>query len=83
MNELGFDDVPVCMSKTFHSFSDDASKKGAPSGWELEISELYPSAGAGFVVALTADALTMPGLPSRPAAADMDIDEDGNIEGLF
>jgi formate--tetrahydrofolate ligase len=78
MNELGFDDVPVCMSKTFHSFSDDASKKGAPSGWELEISELYPSAGAGFVVALT-----MPGLPSRPAAADMDIDEDGNIEGLF
>jgi formate--tetrahydrofolate ligase len=83
MNDLGFDDVPVVMSKTFHSLSDDASKKGAPSGWELEISEVYPSAGAGFIVALTADALTMPGLPSRPAAADMDIDEDGNIEGLF
>jgi formate--tetrahydrofolate ligase len=83
MNELGFDDVPVVMSKTFHSLSDDASKKGAPTGWELEISEVYPSAGAGFIVALTADALTMPGLPSRPAAADMDIDEDGNIEGLF
>jgi formate--tetrahydrofolate ligase len=83
MEELGFDDVPVVMSKTFHSFSDDASKKGAPSGWELEISEVYPSAGAGFIVALTADALTMPGLPQRPAAADMDIDEDGNIEGLF
>jgi formate--tetrahydrofolate ligase len=83
MTELGFDEVPVCMSKTFHSFSDDASKKGAPEGWELEISEVYPSAGAGFIVALTADALTMPGLPQRPAAADMDIDEDGNISGLF
>jgi len=83
MADLGFGDVPVCMSKTFHSFSDDASKKGAPEGWELEISEVYPSAGAGFIVALTADALTMPGLPARPAAADMDIDEDGNITGLF
>jgi formate--tetrahydrofolate ligase len=83
MDELGFGDVPVVMSKTFHSFSDDATKKGAPSDWELEISEVYPSAGAGFLVALTADALTMPGLPQRPAAADMDIDEDGNISGLF
>jgi formate--tetrahydrofolate ligase len=83
MEELGFGDVPVCMSKTFHSFSDDASRKGAPEGWELEISEVYPSAGAGFVVALTADALTMPGLPARPAAADMDIDDEGNISGLF
>jgi formate--tetrahydrofolate ligase len=83
MEKLGFGDVPVCMSKTFHSFSDDASKKGAPTGWELEISEVYPSAGAGFIVALTADALTMPGLPARPAAADMDIDADGNITGLF
>ena len=83
MNELGFDDYPIVTSKTFHSLSDDASKKGAPEGWELEISEVYPSAGAGFLVALTADALTMPGLPARPAAADMDIDEDGNISGLF
>ena len=83
MNELEFDDYPVVMSKTFHSLSDDASKKGAPEGWELEISEVYPSAGAGFLVALTADALTMPGLPARPAAADMDIDGDGNISGLF
>jgi len=83
MAELGFDDVPVVVSKTFHSFSDDPSLKGAPTGWELEISELYPSAGAGFVVALTADALTMPGLPKRPAAADMDIDADGDISGLF
>jgi len=83
MEELGFDDMPVVMSKTFHSFSDDATRKGAPTGWELEISEVYPSAGAGFLVALTADALTMPGLPARPAAADMDIDADGNISGLF
>ena len=83
MTELGFDDYPGVMSKPFHSLSDDASKKGAPEGWELEISEVYPSAGAGFLVALTADALTMPGLPARPAAADMDIDEDGNISGLF
>jgi len=83
MEDLGFGDVPVCLSKTFHSLSDDASRKGAPSGWELEISEVYPSAGAGFLVALTADALTMPGLPADPAAADMDIDDDGNISGLF
>jgi formate--tetrahydrofolate ligase len=83
MADLGFDDVPVCMSKTFHSFSDDASAKGAPEGWKLEISEVYPSAGAGFLVALTADALTMPGLPARPAAADMDIEADGEITGLF
>ena len=83
MEDLGFGDVPVCMSKTFHSLSDDAAKKGAPTGWELEISEVYPSAGAGFLVALTADALTMPGLPADPAAADMDIDTDGNISGLF
>jgi formate--tetrahydrofolate ligase len=83
MEELGFGDSPVVMSKTFHSLSDDAAKKGAPTGWELEISEVYPSAGAGFLVALTADALTMPGLPRRPAAADMDIDDEGNITGLF
>jgi len=83
MEELGFDDVPVCLSKTFHSLSDDPSKKGAPSDWELEVRELYPSAGAGFLVALTGDVLDMPGLPAEPAAAGMDIDEDGNISGLF
>jgi formate--tetrahydrofolate ligase len=83
MEELGFDDMPVCLSKTFHSLSDDASKKGAPSGWELDVRELYPSAGAGFLVALTGDVLDMPGLPAEPAAAGMDIDEDGNITGLF
>ena len=83
MERLGFGDQPVCMSKTFHSLSDDATEKGAPTDWELEVTEVYPSAGAGFLVALTADALTMPGLPRRPAAADMDIDGEGNISGLF
>jgi len=83
MEELGYDDVPVCMSKTFHSLSDDPSKKGAPEDWTLEVKEVYPSAGAGFLVALTGDVLTLPGLPADPAAADMDIDSDGTVSGLF
>ena len=83
LTDHGFDDVPVCMSKTFHSLSDDASRKGAPEGWMLEINEVYPSAGAGFLVALTADVLTLPGLPSEPAAANMDVDDDGSVTGLF
>jgi formate--tetrahydrofolate ligase len=83
MERLGFEEYPVCLSKTFHSLSDDASEKGAPEDWTLEVREIYPSAGAGFLVALTGDVLTMPGLPADPAAADMDIDEDGNISGLF
>jgi formate--tetrahydrofolate ligase len=83
MEELGFGEFPVCLSKTFHSLSDDSSKKGVPTGWELEVREIYPSAGAGFLVALTGDVLTMPGLPKEPAAADMDIDDHGNISGLF
>ena len=83
LTRLGFDDVPICMSKTFHSLSDDASLKGAPEGWTLEINEIYPSAGAGFLVVLTADVLTLPGLPDDPAAAGMDIDSDGTISGLF
>lgn len=83
MEELELDDIPIVMSKTFHSFSDDPSKKGAPEGWELDIREVYPSAGAGFLVVLTGDVMVMPGLPARPAAADMDIDSEGNISGLF
>jgi len=83
LTNLDFDDVPIIMSKTFHSLSDDASLKGAPEGWELEISEVYPSAGAGFLVVLTGDVLTLPGLPEEPAAANMDIDDDGTISGLF
>lgn len=83
LTELGFDDVPVCMSKTFHSLSDDPSLKGAPEDWTLEVKEVYPSAGAGFLVALTGDVLTLPGLPANPAAADMDLDSDGTVSGLF
>jgi formate--tetrahydrofolate ligase len=79
----GFDDLPVCISKTPASLSDDPSKKGVPHGWELTVRELYPSAGAGFVVALTGDVLTMPGLPADPAATDIEIDSDGDVHGLF
>ena len=83
LESLGLDSVPICMSKTFHSLSDDDTKKGVPTDWELDVREIYPSAGAGFLVVLTGDVLTLPGLPSRPAAADMDIDETGRISGLF
>ncbi len=83
LTELGFDDVPICMSKTFHSLSDDASRKGVPTDWTLDIGEIYPSAGAGFLVVLTADVLTLPGLPGEPAAANMELDADGTISGLF
>lgn len=83
MADLGLDDIPIVMSKTFHSFSDDPSQKGAPEDWTLDIREVYPSAGAGFLVVLTGDVMVLPGLPGRPAAADMDIDADGNISGLF
>jgi len=83
MEKLGFDDVPICMSKTFHSLSDDPSLKGAPEDWTLEVKEVYPSAGAGFLVALTGDVLTLPGLPGEPAAANMDVDDDGTVHGLF
>ena len=83
LESLGLDDVPVCMSKTFHSLSDDPSKKGVPEGWTLDVREIYPSAGAGFLVVLTGDVLTLPGLPNVPAAANMDIDAEGTISGLF
>ncbi|RQG97272.1 formate--tetrahydrofolate ligase [Natrarchaeobius chitinivorans] len=83
LTDHGFDDVPICMSKTFHSLSDDASKKGVPEDWTLDVNEIYPSAGAGFLVVLTADVLTLPGLPGEPAAAGMDLDSDGNVSGLF
>ncbi|NKE36159.1 formate--tetrahydrofolate ligase [Natronococcus sp. JC468] len=83
LTEHGFDDVPICMSKTFHSLSDDASRKGVPEDWTLEVNEVYPSAGAGFLVVLTADVLTLPGLPEEPAAANMELRPDGSIDGLF
>ncbi|WP_293030483.1 formate--tetrahydrofolate ligase [Natronococcus sp.] len=83
LTEHGFDDVPICISKTFHSLSDDASRKGVPEDWTLEVNEVYPSAGAGFLVVLTADVLTLPGLPEEPAAANMELHPDGSIDGLF
>ncbi len=83
LTNLGFDDVPICISKTFHSLSDEASAKGAPEGWTLEVNKVYPSAGAGFLVVLTADVLTLPGLPAEPAAAEMELHSDGSVSGLF
>ena len=80
---LGLDKMPVCMAKTQYSLSDDASKLGRPEGFHITVKELRISAGAGFIVALTGNILTMPGLPKKPAAENMDIDVNGKITGLF
>ena len=79
----GWDKLPVCMAKTQYSFSDDPSLLGAPTGFDITIRELVPKTGAGFVVALTGEVMTMPGLPKRPAALNMDVAEDGTALGLF
>jgi formate--tetrahydrofolate ligase len=81
--ENGLGELPVCVAKTQYSFSDDASKAGRPTDFEITVRELRVSAGAGFIVALTGDVMTMPGLPARPAAEAMRVHEDGTIEGLF
>lgn len=83
IEEMGFKDVPVCIAKTPASFSDDPTKLGAPSGFTLHVREVRISAGAGFVVVLTGKVMTMPGLPKRPAAERIDVDDDGHITGLF
>ncbi len=83
IEKLGFDKMPVCIAKTQYSLSDDKDKLGRPTGFRITVRELSVSAGAGFVVALTGNILTMPGLPKHPAAFDMDIDADGKITGLF
>ena len=83
INSLGFDKLPVCMAKTQYSFSDDASKLGAPESFKVTVRNLKVSAGAGFIVALTGSIMTMPGLPKRPAAEKIDVDENGVISGLF
>lgn len=80
---LGLDKMPVCMAKTQYSLSDDATKLGRPEGFTVTVKELRISAGAGFIVALTGNILTMPGLPKKPAAENMDIDVNGKITGLF
>lgn len=83
LEALGFANLPVCMAKTQYSFSDDASKLGAPENFEITVRNIKVSAGAGFIVALTGDVMTMPGLPKVPAAERIDIDENGVITGLF
>ena len=83
LTSLGFDKTPVCMAKTQYSFSDDATKSGAPYGFTVTVRNVKISAGAGFVVALTGNILTMPGLPKVPAAEKIDVDENGTITGLF
>ncbi len=83
LEALGFGKLPICMAKTQYSFSDDAAKLGAPEGFTITVRNLKVSAGAGFLVALTGDIMTMPGLPKVPAAEKIDVDEDGRITGLF
>ena len=83
MPKLGLGETPVCMAKTQYSFSDDASQLGAPSGFTLHVRDILPSAGAGFVVALAGDIMTMPGLGKSPAAERIRLHSDGTIEGLF
>ncbi len=83
LTALGYGNLPVCMAKTQYSFSDDATKLGAPEGFTVTVRQVKVSAGAGFIVALTGDIMTMPGLPKSPAAERIDVDENGVISGLF
>ena len=81
--EMGFGKLPVCMAKTQYSLSDDQTKLGRPTGFTINVRDAYVSAGAGFVVVLTGAIMTMPGLPKKPAADGIDVDENGVITGLF
>lgn len=83
LEALGFSNLPICMAKTQYSFSDDITKLGAPADFEITVRNIKVSAGAGFIVALTGDVMTMPGLPKSPAAERIDVDENGIITGLF
>ena len=83
LTDLGFGGLPICMAKTQYSFSDDAALLGAPKGFEVTVRNLKVCAGAGFIVALTGDIMTMPGLPKVPSAEKIDVDENGRITGLF
>ena len=83
LEELGFGQLPVCMAKNQYSLSDDQTKLGRPTGFTIHVRDVYVSAGAGFVVVLTGNVMTMPGLPKHPAAFDIDVDENGVITGLF
>ena len=83
LSELGFGSLPVCVAKTQYSFSDDPTRLGAPEGFTVTVKNVKVSAGAGFIVVLTGDIMTMPGLPKSPAAERIDVDESGRITGLF
>ena len=83
LEALGFSKCPVCIAKTQYSFSDDPTKLGAPERFTVTVKNVKVSAGAGFIVVLTGDILTMPGLPKVPAAEKIDVDESGRITGLF
>lgn len=83
ITKMGYGHLPVCMAKTQYSFSDDDTKLGRPTGFDIHIREVYLNAGAGFVVAVTGTIMTMPGLPKKPAANNIDVDENGVITGLF
>ncbi|MFP3872184.1 MAG: formate--tetrahydrofolate ligase [Candidatus Natronoplasma sp.] len=83
ISRMGFDDLPICVSKTHYSLSDDRSLRGRPTGFKIKIRNVRVNSGAGFLIPMAGDITTMPGLPKRPAALDIDIDEDGNITGLF
>ena len=83
IEDMGFGNLPVCMAKTEYSLSDDQTKLGRPAGFTINVRDAYVSAGAGFVVALTGSIMTMPGLPKKPAADSIDVDENGKITGLF
>ena len=83
IEEMGFGNLPVCMAKTQYSLSDDQTKLGRPANFSINVREAYVSAGAGFVVVITGSIMTMPGLPKKPAADNIDVSEDGKITGLF
>ena len=83
LTKLGFDNIPICMAKTQYSLSDNPALLGRPTDFEITVRDMYVSAGAGFIVVLTGDILTMPGLPKQPAAYSIDVDENGRITGLF
>ena len=80
---MGLSNFPVCMAKTQYSLSDDPKVLGRPEGFEVTVKEIRISAGAGFIVVLLGDVMTMPGLPKKPAALNIDIDDNGNVVGLF
>ena len=83
LTKLGFDNIPICMAKTQYSLSDNPALLGRPTDFEITVRDMYVSAGAGVIVVLTGDILTMPGLPKQPAAYSIDVDENGRITGLF